>query len=167
MKLSIVVAVARNGVIGRNNELPWHLPEDLKYFKSVTMGKPLIMGRKTWESIGRPLPGRTNIVITSRVGWQPGGVLVANSLPDAIRLAERVASTDGCDEIMVIGGSEVYRQALPQADRLYITEVAADVEGDAYFPNMDLQAWREVKRQTGAGGSSPYAFVVLERHEIS
>lgn len=163
MKISLVVAMARNRVIGRNNELPWYLPEDLKYFKSVTMGKPIIMGRKTWASIGRPLPGRTNIVVTSRTDWRPEGVLVAHSLADAVQLSQQIAQRDGVEEAMVVGGGEIYRQALPLANRIYLTEVGAEVEGDAYFPVVDLLSWREVKRQTGIGGDYPYAFVIFER----
>ena len=162
IKVSLVVAMARNGVIGRDNQLPWHLPGDLKYFKSVTMGKPIVMGRKTYDSIGRPLPGRTNIVIT-RSDWGVEGVEVVNSVNAAIALAKDVAKRDGVDEVMVMGGGEIYRQTLPLADRLYITEVDAEVEGDAYFPEFDVSQWREQQRQPGEGGDYPYAFVVKHR----
>ena len=164
MKVALVVAMARNGVIGRDNQLPWHLPEDLKYFKSVTMGKPIVMGRKTCDSIGRPLPGRTNIVITRSTEWQCEGVEVAHSLEQALELAARVAECDGVDELIVMGGGEIYRQSLPRADRLYITEVDAEVEGDARFPELIESQWSECKRVPGApGGTYPYAFVVKER----
>ncbi|MCV6604196.1 MAG: dihydrofolate reductase [Porticoccaceae bacterium] len=169
MKIALIVAMARNGTIGRNNQLPWHLSGDLRYFKAVTMGKPVIMGRKTWESIGRPLPGRTNIVITRQQGWRPDGqvgdqVKVAHSLDQALQLAEQVATADGVSELMVMGGADIYRQALPAAQRLYITEVDADVEGDAFFPVPDSSQWKEVERTVGdAGGDYPYDFVVFDR----
>ena len=119
--LAVIVAVADNGVIGRNNSLPWHLPEDLRYFKRVTLGKPVVMGRKTFESIGRPLPGRANIVITRSHEWSVDGVSVVNSLDDALRLAADIAALDGADELMVIGGAEIYTNAIPLAQRLYLT----------------------------------------------
>lgn len=165
MKLSMIVAVAQNGVIGRDNALPWHLPNDLKYFKKTTMGKPVIMGRKTYESIGRPLPGRTNIVITRQSDYQPEGVKVVGSVAEARSLAESVCLIDGQDEAMIIGGAEIYSLALEDADRLYLTEVHADVEGDAYFPEYDKQRWQEVDREDHAAeGSNPYhySFVVYD-----
>ena len=137
MQLSLIVAAARNGVIGRNNALPWHLPEDLKYFKRVTMGKPILMGRKTFESIGRALPGRSNLVITRNGEWQAEGVQVVRSLEAALSLAEDIALIDGVDELMVIGGAQIYAEALPRSERIYLTEVDADVEGDAYLPAID------------------------------
>ena len=167
MKLALIWAMSRNRVIGRNNALPWHLSEDLKYFKRVTMGKPVIMGRKTWESIGRPLPGRTNIVITRNPEYVvPEGVRVVTSLDAAINLAEKVCLIEGIDEAIVMGGAEIYAQALPRADRLYLTQVHADVHGDAYFPEIDLQHWHELGREDfSASGPNPYdySFVVLER----
>jgi dihydrofolate reductase len=143
MKLSLIVAAANNNVIGRNNELPWHLPQDLKYFKSVTLGKPVIMGRKTFESIGKPLPGRTNIVITRQSDWQHAGVLVASSVKDAVALAENFRNELGqtAEEIMVIGGAEIYRSALPLADKVYLTRIDADVIGDAWFPALSETDW--------------------------
>ncbi len=164
--LSIIVAAARNGVIGRNNALPWHLPEDLRYFKQVTMGKPIVMGRKTFESIGRPLPGRTNIVVTRQADYSPEGVRVVASLEQALALAEDIALIDGSEELMVIGGAEIYAAALPLAKRLYLTEVDAEVEGDAYLPAVDWAQWTEVSRQRHAAEGSnphPYSFVVYER----
>jgi len=167
MKLALIWAMSRNRVIGRNNALPWHLPEDLRYFKHVTMGKPIIMGRKTWESIGRPLPGRTNIVITRAADYAvPEGVRVVNSLDAAINLAEKICLIEGIDEALVIGGAEIYAQALPKADRLYLTQVHAEVAGDAYFPEIDLEQWQELGREDfAASGHNPYdySFVVLER----
>ncbi|GHD35376.1 type 3 dihydrofolate reductase [Parahalioglobus pacificus] len=166
MQLSLIVAAARNGVIGRNNALPWHLPEDLKYFKRVTMGKPILMGRKTFESIGRALPGRTNLVITRNNEWQAEGVQGVRSLEAALSLAEDIALIDGVDELMVIGGAQIYAEALPRAERIYLTEVDADVEGDAYLPAIDRSAWREVSREVHAPSETnpyPYSFVVLDR----
>jgi len=167
MKLAIIVAQAENRTIGINNKLPWHLPEDLKYFKQVTMGKPIIMGRKTFDSIKRPLPGRTNIVITRDKSYQHDGVRVVHSLMEAIDLAESICLIEGQDEAMVIGGSEIYNQSLPQCDRLYLTQVHADVEGDAHFPAFDAGDWQELGRQDfEADGCNPYnySFIVLDRN---
>lgn len=164
--LSVIVAAAENGVIGRNNALPWHLPEDLRYFKRVTMGKPIVMGRKTYESIGRPLPGRTNIVITRQPDYVAPGVKVVASLGEALALAEDIALIDGVGELMVIGGAEIYRAALPEAGRLYLTEVHAKVEGDALLPEVDWSSWREVSRESWPASETnpyPYSFVVFER----
>ena len=166
MKLALIWAMARNRTIGRNNALPWYLPEDLKYFKRVTLGKPVIMGRKTWESIGRPLPGRTNIVITRDVAFQADGVRVVHSLEQALALAEKICLLDGGDEAIVMGGAEIYALALPHADRLYLTQVHADVEGDAHFPPLDLTQWHELGREDfAAQGPNPYdySFLILER----
>lgn len=166
IELAVIVAAAQNGVIGRNNTLPWHLPEDLRYFKRTTMGKPIVMGRKTYESIGRPLPGRTNIVVTRSSQWSAEGVNVVHSLGDALSLAQDVAANEGAQELMVIGGAEIYRTALLAADRLYLTEVHAEVEGDAYLPQIDWTAWREVFRERHeASENNPYgySFVVFER----
>lgn len=166
MKLALIWAMSRNRVIGRNNALPWHLSEDLRYFKRVTMGKPIIMGRKTWESIGRPLPGRTNIVITRDQNFQAAGVRVVHSLDDALRLAEHIGVIEGAEEAVVIGGAEIYALALPKAERLYLTQVHAEVDGDAWFPEFDLSLWQELAREDfHAEGPNPYAysFIVLER----
>jgi dihydrofolate reductase len=161
----MIVAVAENGVIGRNNALPWYLPNDLKYFKQTTMGKPVIMGRKTYESIGKPLPGRTNIVITRQADYQPEGVKVVSSVEAARELAESVCLIDGQEEAMIMGGAEIYALALPHTDRLYLTEVHADVDGDAFFPEYDKSLWQEVAREDfAAEGPNPYnySFVVYE-----
>ena len=169
MKISLIVAMAKNGAIGLDNGLPWRLPGDMRYFKATTMGKPVIMGRKTWQSIGRPLPGRTNIVITRQRDWLPEGdvsqaVRVVRSLDEALSLGRDIARADGAGEVMVMGGAEIYRQALPGADRIYLTEVAADVAGDAFFPALDNSQWRETHREAGdPGGEYSYAFVVKER----
>lgn len=164
MKLSLIVAVSRNGVIGIDNQLPWHLPEDLKYFKSVTMGKPLIMGRKTYDSIGRPLPGRTNIVVTRDPSWQAPGVEVAQSLEVALKLGQSACEAAGADEIMVIGGEQIYRMTLPAADRLYLTQVDAEVEGDAFFPEVDFSQWQQISEQLPElTDTHPYRFLQLDR----
>ena len=164
MKLSLIVAVSRNGVIGVDNKLPWHLPEDLKYFKSVTMGKPLVMGRKTYDSIGRPLPGRTNIVVTRDPKWQAAGVEVAQSLEAALEVGRNACVKVGADEIMVIGGEQIYRMTLPAADRLYLTQVDADVEGDAFFPDVDFSEWKQVAEQLPqVTDTHPYRFLQFDR----
>ncbi|MGK2914938.1 MAG: dihydrofolate reductase [Porticoccaceae bacterium] len=165
MRIALIAAVAENSVIGRDNTLPWHLPEDLRHFKRITLGKPLVMGRRTHESIGRPLPGRTNIVITSRRDWHPADITIAHSLADAIALAEPIAAANGADEIMVIGGEQLYRQTLAIADRIYLTQVAIAVEGDAFFPVIVRTQWRETDREEGLSPASGlgYQFVVFDR----
>ena len=168
MQLALIVAQSENRVIGRNNALPWHLSEDLKYFKAVTMGKVIIMGRKTYESIGRPLPGRTNIVVSRDAQYRVDGVTVANSLQQAIEQAQAVSEINGAEEAMVIGGAQFYEQALPLCQRLYLTQVHHDVCGDAYFPELDAQQWQEVSRQDfDAVEPNPYrySFIVLDRVE--
>ena len=178
VKLSLIVAMAKNRAIGLNNTLPWHLPEDLKYFKSVTMGKPIVMGRKTFDSIGRPLPGRLNVVITRNSEWQHPGVKTASSLQQAMSIAEEQRAAEQgergegegegisteAEEVMVIGGEEIYRTAIDLADRLYITRVQATVQGDAFFPEYNEADWQEVSRQEPeVQGDTPYFFQVLER----
>lgn len=142
MLLSLIVAAAENGVIGRDNQLIWHLPDDLKQFKRLTTGHPILMGRKTFESIGKPLPNRTSIVITRNPHWQFEGVIVVNTVEEAIEAARRT----GTDEAFVIGGAEIYRMMLPTADKIYLTEVKAAYEGDAFFHIPDQSEWREVHR---------------------
>lgn len=166
MMLSLIVARAANGCIGRDNKLPWYLPNDLKYFKRVTLGKPIIMGRKTWESLKGPLPGRTNIVITRQPDYVADGAKVVASLDDAIRMAENVALIDGVDEAVVIGGAEIYAQALEKVARLYVTEVRADVEGDAFFPAYAQDAWQESGREDFTAeppNQYDYSFVIYDR----
>lgn len=157
-RLSLIVAAAANGVIGRDNKLPWHLPNDLKYFKAVTMGKPVVMGRKTFESIGKPLPGRPNIVVTRDPAWTAPGVTVAHGLDEAIRAAEGF----GAEEVMIIGGAQIFAESFGKADRLYLTEVHAAVEGDVVLTGYDPADWREVGRERHDGDPA-YSFVVLER----
>jgi dihydrofolate reductase len=166
IRLSLMVAKASNRVIGRNNKLPWYLPNDLKYFKQVTFGKPVIMGRKTWDSLGKPLPGRTNIVITRQSDFQAEGAKVVATLEEAVTMAENVAFIEGQDEAVVMGGAEIYALALPKADRLYLTEVHAEVDGDTWFPEYDTAEWKEIGREDfPAEGPNPYdySFVVYER----
>ncbi len=166
MKKSIIVAMAENRVIGRNNKLPWYLPNDLKYFKAITMGKPVIMGRKTFESIGKPLPGRTNIVITRNQEWQHSGVTVVHNLNDAFIKAEATAVIDGVDEVMIIGGDQIYQTSLDLADRIYLTQVHAEVDGDAWFAAVDWGQWHEAAREDfKAADPNPYdySFIVYDR----
>jgi dihydrofolate reductase len=160
MKLSLIVAMADNRVIGRNNQLPWYLPNDLKYFKRVTMAKPIIMGRKTFDSIGRPLPGRTNIVVTRNSEYQAVGVKVVHSLAEALAIAESIAVIEGGDEVMVIGGAQLYEEALPHADKLYLTKVHSDtVEGDALFPVLDWSQWQQISvEHFTAEAPNPYDY---------
>lgn len=146
-KLVIVVACARNRVIGVDNRLPWHLPGDLAHFKRVTLGKPVIMGRKTFESIGRPLPGRSNLVVTRNPQWQAAGVRVCHSLDEAIALGRECAKRDGVAEMALIGGAELYAQALNKTQKIYLTEVDCEPEGDAVFPELNPDDWLEVRRQ--------------------
>ncbi|MCB1813703.1 MAG: dihydrofolate reductase, partial [Candidatus Competibacteraceae bacterium] len=140
MTLALVVAMTQNRVIGRANTMPWHLPSELQFFKQITLGKPIIMGRKTHQSIGRVLPGRQNIVVSRNADLQlaPGCILVA-SLEDALRTARLAAGSTG--EIMLIGGAELYRQGLPLADRIYLTRVEAEIEGDTFFPELPAAQW--------------------------
>lgn len=155
--LALIVARARNGVIGRDNQLPWHLPEDLAFFKRTTMGAPLIMGRKTHESIGRPLPGRQNIVVTRQSGLQFAGCDVVHSLDAALHQCAQAP------EAFLIGGSELYAAGIDLADRLLITEIDLEVDGDAFFPAPDLAQWQEVSRQAQRGGSpTPFDFAWVE-----
>lgn len=174
MTISMIVAMSENRVIGADGDLPWHLPADLKYFKATTLGKPIIMGRKTFDSIGRPLPGRKNIVITRNGDWRHDGVEVAATIEGAIALASAVGETDDADhtdeageagEIMITGGAQVYTQAMGLVDRMYITEVAAVVKGDTYFPEFNTDDWAEVSRESHAATENQpaYAFVVYER----
>lgn len=139
--VAMIAAVARNGVIGADGGIPWRIPSDMAMFRRLTMGKPIVMGRKQYETVGRPLPGRTNIVVTRQKGYQPEGVLVVDDLEAALMLAQRIAAADGADEVMVIGGGEIYAQAIALADRLYISHVEAAPAGDTMFPPIDPDLW--------------------------
>lgn len=154
MKIVIIAAVARNDVIGFEGDLPWHIPEDLARFKRLTMGNSLVMGRVTFDSIGRPLPGRANIVLTRRRGWSHEGVVAVGSLDEALAVAHDLEQ-----DAYIAGGAEVYRSALGVADRLEITEVDAEPEGDTWFPQVDWSQWLEVSRDTRPG----FSFVTHER----
>ena len=160
MRVALIAALADNRVIGRDNQLPWRVPADLKHFKALTMGKPIIMGRKTWESIGRPLPGRDNIVVTRAADYRAEGCQVVHSVAEALQAAA------DADEAMIIGGANLYEQTLDVADRLYLTQIRAEVEGDARFPVIDRQAWREIECESHPADERnefAYDFVVLER----
>jgi dihydrofolate reductase len=158
--------MADNGVIGRDNRLPWRLPIDMQHFMTTTMGKPVIMGRKTLESMKSPLPGRTNVVLTRDPLWQRDGVQVVGDLPEALDLAEQQGLIDGIDETMIIGGAEIYSLALPLAERLYVTRVHTEPAGDVYFPPIDLDAWRLLSHQQHPSDdrhSAPCSIEVYER----
>ncbi|MEC7106394.1 MAG: dihydrofolate reductase [Pseudomonadota bacterium] len=166
MGISLIWAMAENGVIGRNNSLPWRLPVDMKHFMTTTMGKPVVMGRKTLESMKSPLPGRTNIVLTRDPDWQREGVHVVGDLAAALELAEQQSLIDGTDETMIIGGAEIYAQALPLADRLYVTRVHDSPLGDVYFPPVEFADWRLLSQQQHEADerhSAPCTIEVYER----
>lgn len=165
MRISLVAAVARNGVIGADNAMPWRLSSDFRRFKALTLGKPVVMGRKTFASIGRPLPERTNIVVTRDAGFSRDGVLTASSFEEALRLAGEGLPEDA-GEVMVIGGGEIYRLAMPLADRLYVTHVEASPEGDTYFPTIDPTLWRVTSSEivpAGPKDSAATEFVIYDR----
>jgi dihydrofolate reductase len=160
MRRSLVVAVASNGVIGRDNQLPWKLPDDMAYFKRVTMGHPVVMGRRTYESIGKPLPGRLNIVVTHNRDFQAPGCTVVGSLDEAWKAA------GDADEVSVIGGTTLFGETLPIADRIHLTEVLAAVPGDTFFPAFDRSQWRESEVSRHAADDRhayPFRIVVLDR----
>lgn len=161
------VARSLNGVIGRDNDLPWRLKSDLAIFKAATLGKPVIMGRKTWDSLPRkPLPGRMNIVLSRDGSFEPAQAVVCESFLEAVQMAKEQAAEDGADEVCVIGGRALFEMALPKAKRLYLTEVQAQVDGDVTFPAFDETAWTEVRREdhpAGPDDDHPFVFRVLER----
>jgi dihydrofolate reductase len=155
-KLSLIVARARNGIIGRGNALPWRLPADLAHFKRTTMGHPIVMGRKTFESIGKALPGRRNVVVTRRSGWHVDGIEIARSLDEAIELCGE------CEHVFVIGGAELFAEALPRADAVVATVIDRDFEGDVAFPALDPALWTEVSRTDHEGdGPDPFAYAFV------
>lgn len=163
MHVSMIAAMAKNRVIGADNDMPWHLPADLAHFKKVTMGKPIIMGRRTYQSIGRALPGRLNIVVTRDPRFQLEDAVVVKSCEQAIEMAEN----EGVDEVMIIGGGTVYQHFLPYCHRLYLTEIDLDVEGDTYFPDyQNVAEWRELERVPHSKDDKnlyDYTFVTLTR----
>lgn len=157
MRISVIVAIARNGVIGYKGKMPWHLPEDLKHFKAITMGHPIVMGRKTYESIGRILPGRTTIIITRQRNYAIPGALIVQSLSEALKQAQS-------DEVFVIGGGEIYREVMPVADRVYLTRIELDPDGDTSFPALEANQWREISSESGISADGiEYRFEVLDR----
>ncbi len=168
--IALIVAVGENGVIGSENAIPWRLPSDFAHFKRSTLGKPLIMGRKTFESIGKPLPGRTNLIVTRQADYQPDGVLVFPSLSKALERAQLIAEADGASEVMVGGGGEIYRAAMRLAERLYVTHVATSPDGDTHFPTVDPKHW-EVDRvldiQKTERDSASFAVKVYRRRDAS
>lgn len=162
MIISTIVAVAKNNVIGKDNDIPWYLPADLKYFKKITTGHHIVMGRKCYESIGRPLPKRTNVVVTRNPFFIATGCLITHNVAEAVQLAE----ANGEEEVFIIGGGQIYEIALPHVDRIYLTEVDLEVEGDIFFPTIDPQNWKlvkEVKHEADEKNEYDYTFKVLER----
>jgi len=158
--ISLIAAMARNRIIGKDNDMPWHLPADLAHFKRVTMGKPVIMGRRTYESIGFPLPGRKNVVITRNADYAPEGIVIVDSIEAAL------SEVGDADEVMIIGGGQLYREMLPYADRLYLTQIQADIEGDTEFPDYTVFEWKEIDREVyEADDKNAYdlEFVTLEK----
>jgi dihydrofolate reductase len=169
VEVSMIVAMTKDRVIGANNQMPWHLPADLKHFKATTMAKPIVMGRKTWESIGRPLPGRRNIVISRQADFRAEGADVFASVADAVALAKSSALEAGQSEIFIIGGEAIYRSALALAGKVYLTELDLSVAGDAWFPELPQGEWLETAREcypvTGVGLPA-YCFVTLQRNNL-
>ena len=161
----LVLAAAENGVIGRGDALPWELPDDLQHFKRTTIGRPIIMGRKTWESLGRPLPGRPHVVITRDRSYEALGASVVHDLDQALSVAYGMAVALKEEEIMIIGGAEIYRLAMAKADRLYLTEVGLSPHGDAFFPEFDVDQWQEISRTAfpSSDGAASYSFVIREK----
>jgi len=160
VKLAIIVATDEKGLIGRDNDLPWKLSADLQYFRRVTMGKPLIMGRNTHESIGRALPGRKNIIVTKNENYQAEGCNVVHSVADALK------ACDDAEEVMVMGGASLYTQLLAQADRLYLTQVHASLEGDTWFPDWQRSDWQQLSREDHLADDKndfPYSFIIYDR----
>jgi dihydrofolate reductase len=163
----IVVAAAENGVIGMDGDMPWRLSTDLKRFKALTLGKPMIMGRKTFESIGKPLPGRTSIVVTRDKEWQSPGVVVASSTQQALLVAQEVALAEQADAVCVVGGGQIYAQTIELADVLHVTKVSAQPKGDTVFPDIDLDIWEEIECEdvpAGERDSAATRYCIYQRH---
>lgn len=168
MRVSLIAAVATNGVIGRDNDLPWSLPADLRFFQALTLGHTVIMGRRTWESFATPLPGRRILILTRRPGWRPAGASEADGVEIAASLDEALerARDFGDLEAFVAGGTEVFREALPRADRIYLTRVHAEVPGDTWFPEFEITGWKIVEEEhheADAEHAFPFTFQILER----
>jgi len=167
MRYAIIAAMDRQHLIGKNNTMPWYLPADLKHFKALTLGKPIIMGRKTYESIGRPLPGRTTIVLSRDTGVKlHDEVILTHTLSDALEVGKDAASGMGVEEVMIVGGADIYFQSLPRVDRMYLTLVHGTFEGDAHFPAYDRRDWgviHEEHHPADGANSAAYSFITLER----
>ncbi len=162
MTISAIVAKSQNNVIGKGNQIPWYLPADLRYFKKTTLHHHVIMGRKTFESIGRPLPKRTNVVITRDIYFAASGCIIAHSVEEALELAKRNSE----EEAFIIGGAEIYKLSLPYLDKLYLTEVLAEFEGDKFFPELNFTNWKELRAESFEADEKnpyPYIFKVLEK----
>ena len=165
MIISFIVAASTNNVIGKNNQLPWSLPNDMKFFKNITWAMPVLMGRKSFESLGKPLPGRLNVVITRQNNWKPEGATVVHSVEDAIK----VATTADYNEAFIIGGGEIFKEAMPVADKIYLTRVDVNLEGDAFFPVMNPKEWLMVSEQsfpTDEKHAYAYHFQLWERNKV-
>lgn len=170
IKVCPIVAVADNGVIGKDNDLPWRIKSEFSYFKSKTMGHPIVMGRKSFDALGKPLPGRTNIIITRDKSWHADGAMVAHTLEEGIAIAKDIARKDGKDEVFIGGGAEIYKLALPLSDRLYYTEVHLKPEGQIHFPTFDRSQWVEIKREFHEalpGEDGNFTITVLDRKDTS
>ena len=166
MNLAVICAMSKNGVIGKDNELPWNLPGDLKHFKQTTLGCPIIMGRKTWDSIGRPLPGRTNIIVTRSCGVASDEIKIARSFKSALNLAKSSLTTESATEIFVIGGAQIYKEAFPLANRFYLTRVDSFIDGDTYLEGFDEADWIEISSKSFNAARSEghnYSICVLDR----
>ncbi|MDJ0931188.1 dihydrofolate reductase [Breoghania sp.] len=161
VSIALIAAIAENGVIGRDNDMPWKLSSDLKRFKTLTMAKPVVIGRRTFQSIGRPLPGRPNIVVTRNPDFSVEGIHVVASLDEGLDLARKLAAEAGADEVMVLGGGTLYEQSMASADVLYITEVHATPEGDTHFPEISPDTWREVSREACPRGERDNAGITF------
>ena len=166
--IALIVAVAENGVIGRDGDMPWYLPTDFRFFKEKTMGCPMIMGRRTFQAIGRPLPGRLNIVVTRDGAFRSDGIETATTLDTALRNADRWAESHGADEVFVIGGGEIYRQTMALADRIYLTKVHMSPEGETTFPEIDSAAWEKTEEtfaKAGPKDSADMSFITFNRRQ--
>lgn len=161
--IAAIVAMARNRVIGKDNQMPWHIPEEFKYFRRMTMGKPLIMGRKSFDALGgKPLPGRANIIISRNPGAVQGDVIAVATLDEAVEKAREIARRDGVDEIFIAGGAQIYEMAMPVTQRLYLTIIDRDYEGNVFFPQFEMQNWRETS-STPVDYDPPYAMKIFDR----
>ncbi|MGZ9107285.1 MAG: dihydrofolate reductase [Micavibrio sp.] len=162
IRVSAIVAMGRNRAIGKDNQLLWHIPAEFQNFKKTTLGKPIIMGRRTYESLGRPLPGRINIVISRNPDSVQGDVFAVDTLDKALARATAIAKSDGVNEVFIIGGAQIYREGLPLTDRLYLTVIDRDYDGDTFFPEFDMAEWSEISSHP-VENDPPYTLKILER----